>query len=187
LTVVVAIMVVLDAAMIPAMLSWALVDPYAFSMFVRDQARLNLILYGVVAVTMILFSIWIYTAGRNLENADLDLEYTAGSRIWWFAVPFANLIKPFQAMRELWNASHGEEHYDENSAVVTLWWAAWLGAGFASYFLTSLATSGGGTGPLWVESGLLAVRAALAIAVIRGIAVAQGRTLTGDQLQEVFA
>lgn len=187
LTVVVAFMVVIDALLIPALLVWRIVDIEGLARFASDKGRIDIITYSVAILTIVLFSIWIYVAGKNLQDADLDLEFTPGSRIWWFAVPFANLVKPYQGMRELWNASHGVANYEENNTLVATWWAVWLGCGFMSYLLNAMASSDGSVGPLWVEGGLLLARGGIAIALIRGIAIAQGSTLSGERLQEVFA
>jgi hypothetical protein len=187
LTAVVTLMVVIDALMVPGVLLWVTIDRDGYLRVTGGTDGITAIAYSVVILTMILFSVWIYVAGKNLQDANLDLEFTPGSRIWWFAVPIACLFKPFQGMRELWNASHGIANYEENNALVTTWWAVFLGCGFASYILNAVASEGGGSGPLWIESALLVTRGALAIAMIRGIAIAQGQTLSGGHLEEVFA
>ncbi len=188
LTIVVAAMVVIDALLKPIVLLWAGMDRDSpLSLAGPDGAGIDVALIGWIVLTMIVFSIWIVVAGKNLERAELDLEFTAASRVWWFAVPFACLIKPFQGMRELWNASHGADHYDENNGLVTVWWAIWLIGNLVSYFVNTVAGPEAGTGPLWIDGAVHIAQAAVAIPLIVGIARAQGRTLYGDNLEEVFA
>ena len=72
---------------------------------------------------------WIYRAHANLRAADFpSLEYSPVWAIGWYAIPIANLFKPFQAMRELWFASHGAVADYEQSAPPLLWawWISWL-------------------------------------------------------------
>jgi hypothetical protein len=188
LTIAVAAMIVIDTLLKPAILAWASIDRDSLLSAAGPRGTgIDFALIGWLILTMIVFSVWIYVAGRNLEAADLDLEYTAGSRIWWFAVPFANLVKPYQGMRELWNASHGAEHYDDTVPMVTLWWAAWLGGNLFTYFMSKVSGPEAGTGPLWIETVIDLAQAAVAIPMIVAIARAQRRTLSGDQLQDVFA
>ena len=97
-------------------------------------------LWLVTDIAMLASSIpigmWIYRAHANLEAADLPgLEYTPGWSIGWFFVPFASLWKPFSAMRELWNASHGAVgDYSENPpGLLWIWWLSWLLRSFGSF------------------------------------------------------
>jgi hypothetical protein len=48
--------------------------------------------------------------------------------VGWYFVPFANLIKPYQAMRELWHASMGtaDVYSEEAPSRIKLWWAFWI-------------------------------------------------------------
>ena len=79
---------------------------------------------------------WIYRAHGNLSTADFpSLEYSPGWAIAWYAIPIANWFKPFQAMRELWFASHGAVADYEQSAPPLLWawWISWLFSNLANF------------------------------------------------------
>ena len=89
-------------------------------------------------LAIILFLIWEYRAFKNL--AALKAKYTEFSPGWavgWWFIPLANLVKPFQAVRELWNESDPE--FDEEMdflhvaggtpKIVGFWWAAFLLSG----------------------------------------------------------
>lgn len=182
-------MVAIGAAFSPAFLLWMMFDVESLQGLLGPY--LGEITTGIVVfniATMIVFSVWIYQAGENLIAAGFEnLEYTPGSRIWWFAVPIANLFKPYQAMRELWNASHGSTAYAEHNDVVGLWWALWLASTIVARIIER---ASGPEGPsLMVSWGIAAVDIASAVAaivMIRAITAAQGR-LTGEELGEVFA
>lgn len=133
--------------------------------------------------TVVVFCVWIHRAGKNLVDAGLDaLEFTPASRIWWFFVPFANLVKPFQAMRELWNASHGTWPYDTGQSLVTTWWVLWLINGT----LSNVAMRTGLPNFLWASAMVGVASAVFAVMLIRAIADAQS-TLDGQAFAEVFA
>lgn len=83
-------------------------------------------------ISAIIVGMWIYRAHANLFAAGIEgLEFSPGWSVGWFFVPIANLFKPFQAMRELWNASYGlSDRFDADSpANMKLWWAAYLVSG----------------------------------------------------------
>lgn len=181
-------MVVIDALMTPLLLVSAALFPEGYTENVIPVAQQ---IDGAVLIftllTFVVFSRWIYVAGRNLVEAGYqDLEFTPGSRIWWFAVPIANFVKPYQGMRELWNASHGESAYTLGSGLVGLWWAIWLGRSLFGTVLSMAAGPDSGTGPLWLQSAADAALAVVAITMIRRIAEAQTKLGT-EELAEVFA
>ena len=101
----------------------------------------------VFFVSVVIVALWIYRAHANLRDAGMDgLEYTPGWAVGWYFVPLANLIMPFQAMRELWNASRGEEYQFAGVAPyeVKVWWAAWIGGGILSTVGTRILSLGEG-------------------------------------------
>lgn len=72
---------------------------------------------------------WIYRAHANLFAAGLDgLVYSPGWAVGWFFIPIANLFKPFQAMRELWTASHAEPDGFAAPAPheLAVWWGTFI-------------------------------------------------------------
>jgi len=191
LTLIVTIMVVVDALWTPVILLWAAALPGLFQEVITPVATtVDTAALCFKIATMIVFGRWIYVAGKNLVEADVtDLEFTPASRIWWYFVPIASLFKPFQGMRELWNASHGIYPNDESSGLVAAWWALWLVTNFVGYF-SGIATGAGaganGAVLSWVAAAADIAVAVAAIALIRGIADGQ-RGLNGSTLSEVFA
>jgi hypothetical protein len=50
-----------------------------------------------------------------------SLEVAPSWMVWWFVIPFANLFKPYVAVREVWERSKGAA-----PALLWLWWMAWI-------------------------------------------------------------
>ena len=71
---------------------------------------------------------WIYRAAANVVAANVaGFDFTPGWAVGWYFVPFANLVQPFLAMRQIWNASHsGGSDLDRGDPILTLWWTLWL-------------------------------------------------------------
>lgn len=161
-----------------------MIAPYlGWSAITLGLAALGALL--LLFVTMIVFGIWIYRAGKNLVAEGCErLEFTPAARIWWFAVPFANLIMPYRGMRELWNASRGQPFYGKDQPILIVWWAIWL----AAWLLSVLSRVG------VIDDRTLAVtgsvisfaQAPLAIVLLFQIAGAQ-RHSGGAPLTDVFA
>lgn len=93
------------------------------------QAAVSIAALGLYIITAIIFGIWIVRAHKNLHAFGIQrLSYTPGWALGWFFVPFLNLVRPFQAMKELWQASHGGAEWDKSSSakLVNIWWCLWL-------------------------------------------------------------
>lgn len=83
-------------------------------------------------LSFILLLVWTYKAYTNLHSLkSRDLEYTPGWAVGWWFIPLANLVKPYQVMGELWNASDSD--FNENTfftnyvgtpRIVGFWWAS---------------------------------------------------------------
>lgn len=116
---------------------------------------------AVVAVSM-----WIHRAHANLFSAGFEgLEFTPGWSVGWFFVPVANLFKPFQAMRELWNASHQQEDAfaSEPDRRLKLWWGMWIAGNALGNLSGKSFLQSGETG---LSAGLVVDLAAFAIMIV---------------------
>lgn len=71
---------------------------------------------------------WIYRAAWNLRHIGAKrLAYSPGWAVGWYFVPFANLVMPFRAMREIWLASHEPTRWRDTSVgTLSIWWMLWL-------------------------------------------------------------
>lgn len=127
--------------------------------------------------TVVFFLIWEYRAFNNLSALKAgNLEFSPGWAVGWWFIPFANLIKPFQAMRELWNESDPE--YDAESflsvsagapTIMGFWWAFWLLSNFAHQIANKIGESQFFPVALIVASILEIIAAGLIIKIILGI------------------
>jgi len=87
---------------------------------------------GLAAVaTIITLCFFLPQANRNSRAlTGEELRFTPASTIWWFFVPFLNLVRPYQAVREIWRASTArpQEAWFAKPAPpwLRLWWGTWL-------------------------------------------------------------
>lgn len=90
----------------------------------------------LLIATYVVFGMWIYRAAANVDAAMVPgFRYTPGWAVGWHLVPIANLYKPFDAMRQIWNASHGGgSNLDRGEPLLVYWWGLWVLTGIASYF-----------------------------------------------------
>lgn len=144
-------------------------------------------------VSVILVAMWIHRGHKNLHDYGLDgLEFTPGWAVGWYFIPFANLIKPYQAMRELWNASTGagESFTSEAPGFLKAWWGTWLIGNIISNISSRMANSLDASvlelsAMLGAVSGAFTIAAAwLLLRLIREITTGQAE---GLGVREVFA
>jgi len=90
-------------------------------------------------ITVVVFLIWLYRAYSNLSPLNArNLEFSPGWAVGWWFIPFANLVKPFQVVREVYNESSAD--FDPDSGFTTMppgtpleigaWWATFIVSGF---------------------------------------------------------
>jgi hypothetical protein len=114
-------------------------------------AAVGLIMLGVgllelvlVITTAVFFLMWLYRAHKNLPvlNPGCRLHYSAGMAVGSFFIPFANLIVPYRAVKEVWQKSGapGEAFLSEPKppAIFPLWWIFWLLASFSGNISTRM-------------------------------------------------
>lgn len=150
-------------------------------------ALLRALLY---VATVVLFLVWLYRAYTNLRPAlrAERVESSAGWAIGWWFIPFANLVKPFLVVREVWRESDPE--FDSTMAFaprndgsaplyMSFWWLFWLTSNFASSAVWRLSDAKFADldkilGILFFLAGGLSLAAALcAISVVRDISKRQ--------------
>jgi hypothetical protein len=88
-------------------------------------ALLNL---GSLLAAGIVFLIWFHRACANAwALGAFPMSITPGWAVGGFFVPFLNLVRPFQAMREVWHGSRREQ--GQGTPLIGLWWGTWLASG----------------------------------------------------------
>ncbi|MHB0915094.1 MAG: DUF4328 domain-containing protein [Thermoleophilia bacterium] len=99
------------------------------------QAVIGILQGGSFLACAIVFLMWFHRAHKNLKVGGLDgLRYTPGWAVGGFFVPFLNLVRPFQVMKEVWAGSTYLSHPREEESWravshaphVGWWWALFL-------------------------------------------------------------
>ncbi|SFS06679.1 protein of unknown function [Dyella sp. OK004] len=88
---------------------------------------------GLLLVVYVLAGMWIHRAAANTRALGASgLSFTPGWAVGWHFIPFANLVKPYQAMSEIWRASADPYDWDRTTAPreLPLWWGLWLATCF---------------------------------------------------------
>lgn len=92
----------------------------------------------IVAIVLTLF--WTHRAYSNLSPLKArQLEASPGWAVGYWLIPFVNLLKPFQVMREIWHGS--DPQIEENNLyyrqkagtpeLIGFWWGLFLVSGIA--------------------------------------------------------
>jgi len=78
--------------------------------------------------SVVLVGCWIYRANANAHALSSGMTIRPGWAVGWFFVPFANLVMPYQAMKETWRESHEAAGLLEEaqSPIVGWWWGLWI-------------------------------------------------------------
>ena len=90
----------------------------------------------VLVACWVIIAMWIYRISSNtrfLVGAN-KMDYTPRWAVGWFFIPFANIWKPYQAMKELWalNIARDDGTGYLAAMLVPLWWFLWLAWNFVS-------------------------------------------------------
>lgn len=94
--------------------------------------RFTAIAAGIYFAAYILCAVcvarWLYRASANAHAVSDQMKISPGWGIGFFFVPVVNLWKPFQALRETWQASLSPEAPDNVPVPTTMriWWGLWL-------------------------------------------------------------
>ena len=140
----------------------------------QNDSRQQLI--GILQVllwigTAVAFLIWFHRMHKNLPSlGESDLKYTPGWAVGGFFVPFLNLVRPLQVMREVWHGSDPERlKLDEASngpgirnrlgtpPLVGWWWALFLISAFAGNIASRLLLTENQPLPVLQDASILLV------------------------------
>jgi hypothetical protein len=72
---------------------------------------------------------WIYVAASNARAlAASPMEFSPGWSVGWYFIPFLNLWKPYQAMKEIWRVSADPRNPDivPASSLLSSWWLFYI-------------------------------------------------------------
>ncbi|WP_369027123.1 DUF4328 domain-containing protein [Qipengyuania sp. RANM35] len=128
-----------------------------------SAAGIAFVVMGLAALAFLIAAMfWVWRAHANIAQAGIRSKYGPGKAVAAYLIPLVNLILPFEAMRELYNRSHGEPEDFAHSTVedVTAWWTAVI-VGLLVFsallvkFTLDLGTNMIIMTPLWMEFALL--------------------------------
>ena len=98
------------------------------------QALIGLVYLLVYIVTVVVFAKWIYRANINSRGFGANgMRFSPGWSVGYYFIPFINLVRPYQAMKEILQVSEDPKQWAWRSvpAVIGWWWALWLICSFA--------------------------------------------------------
>lgn len=81
---------------------------------------------------IIFYLIWKYRVYKNLQIAKVKgLGHSPGWAVGWYFIPIAHLFKPYQVMKEIWQAtfySRGPEDWKTKSVsgILLTWWLIYI-------------------------------------------------------------
>ncbi len=93
------------------------------------QAVIAFSYLGVFIVSGVLILRWIYQANQNARQFGAkDMEFSPGWSIGFYFIPIVSLWKPYQAMKEIWQASQNPTNWpvEKVSSILGIWWFFWI-------------------------------------------------------------
>jgi len=156
------------------------------SVWLMLQGLIYLLNLPTFIFAAVMFLVWLHRAHSNLEMLEArNLQFTSGWVVGWWFIPFANLVKPFQVVREVWWESDPQGADDEQlflseslrsaPTYMGFWWGMWLLSNITANItsrvydpdtMTNVAIGG----VLFIVTGVLSMIAAiLAMMVVRDI------------------
>jgi hypothetical protein len=99
---------------------------------------------GLDLILLVLYCAWVYRTNLNCRNFSPALTFSAKWAVGCHFIPVMNLIRPYQAIQEIWKVSDNPRswHSDPPSILVGIWWMLWLlilGLAETSYLLAEWA------------------------------------------------
>ena len=121
---------------------------------------------------------WIHRTNANAQLYTGAMTVSPGWNVGFFFIPIANLWKPFQGVRETWEASHRTE--GPAPSWMRWWWACWLATNILGNISFRIAMQGETAGAAGIGSIIDVISAAigvplalLLVRLVRDISAAQ--------------
>jgi hypothetical protein len=83
----------------------------------------------VFIVTGVGFLKWIHRANLNCRGFGAEnMTFTPGWAVGWYFIPIMNLVRPYQAMKEIWQVSQNPRAWQTalGSPLLGWWWGLWI-------------------------------------------------------------
>ena len=85
---------------------------------------LGLVMAVGMICSIVFFSMWTHRVAANAYALGGErMEISPGWAVGWYFIPFANLVKPYQALKQVWQTTFQVESI---SSLMPTWWALWL-------------------------------------------------------------
>lgn len=101
------------------------------------EACVGLLVFVTYLATVIMYLVWLHRASRNLGALGVpNQRFSPGWAVGYWFIPFVNLVRPYQVVKEIWQGSEPPAEVDSttivprrSSALIGWWWAMWLLSG----------------------------------------------------------
>jgi len=138
------------------------------------------------AVSGFLILRWIHRANSNAQAWSSTMGVSPGWNVGFFFIPIANLWKPFQGVRETWEASQSGSDFLA-PVWMNWWWACWLATNILGNISFRIGIQAGTAGEtaigaaIDVVAGIIGIPLALLLVrLIRELTAAQESRQHGD-------
>lgn len=95
----------------------------------KRQGLVGIIYLFVFVTSGLLILRWIHRANYNARQLGaLNMTFSPGWAIGYYFIPILTLWKPYQAMKEIWEASKepSDRPSQGSSGLLPLWWGLWI-------------------------------------------------------------
>jgi len=98
----------------------------------KNDTRIEIInfIYALLLVSSIfIIGRWIYLSAKINKLLEIKgLKYTPAWSVGWYFIPFANLFRPYQALKEIYKASFNKEDWENEEIPSSFgaWWTTWI-------------------------------------------------------------
>lgn len=101
------------------------------------ESAIGLIFLAIWILTSVSVLMWIFKAHKNALRYGIKKKFSAGWAVGSFFVPIILLVRPYQAMKELYLCSEYPISWqnEKTGAIFPIWWTLWLVAGFIDYYV----------------------------------------------------
>jgi hypothetical protein len=144
-------------------------------------------------VTVVVVARWILRVNANAHAISDAMTVTPGWNVGWFFIPIANLWKPFEGLRQTWQASANPADPGSVSVpdIMRWWWGFWLATNILGNISFRISLNANTPEPIITGAWIDVISFVLDIgltwtfaAVIRDLTALQDR---GERYAETFA
>lgn len=139
-----------------------------------DANAMDLLQLVAFIATGSVWLLWLQQAYRNLRLVGTKRSrFSSGWAVAFWLIPFINLVRPYEIVKELWQRSEARNDRDSFDglpapAFIPWWWATCVLSGLGRLH-ASLTVEAGVTNVAVLEDALGVVAAVLAVRLVRGI------------------